>query len=64
MISNTFANDLLKRIFSATPIANLAANAAPSPLPNLYMALFDQALGADAQAAANARPSTTNDPTT
>ena len=50
MISNTFAN--------------LADNAASSPLTNLYMALFDQALGADAQAAANARPSTTNDPTT
>ena len=31
---------------------------------NDLLELFDQALGADAQAAANARPSTTNDPTT
>ena len=39
MISNAFANDLLKLIFNATPIANLADNAASSPLSSLYMAL-------------------------
>lgn len=37
--SNTFENDLLKLIFNATPIANLADNAAASPLTNLYMSL-------------------------
>lgn len=37
--SNTFENDILKLIFNATPIANLADNAAASPLTNLYVAL-------------------------
>lgn len=37
--SNTFENDLLALIFNATPIANLADNAAASPLTNLYLAL-------------------------
>jgi len=36
---NTFENDLLKLIFNATAIANLADNAASSPLTNLYVAL-------------------------
>lgn len=36
---NTFENDLLKLIFNATAIANLADNAAASPLTNLYWAL-------------------------
>lgn len=36
---NTFENDLLKLIFNATPIANLADNAAASPLTNLYVSL-------------------------
>ena len=36
---NTFENDLLKLIFNATPIANLADNAATSPLTNIYVAL-------------------------
>lgn len=35
---NTFENDLLKLIFNATPIANLADDAASSPLANLYVA--------------------------
>lgn len=39
MISAAFASDLLKLIFNATPIANLADNAASSPLSSLYMAL-------------------------
>lgn len=37
--SNTFENDLLKLIFQATAIANLADNAASSPLTNLSVAL-------------------------
>jgi len=37
--SNTFDNDFLKLIFNATAIANLADNAAGSPLTNLYAAL-------------------------
>lgn len=36
---NTFENDLLKLIFQATAIANIADNAAASPLTNLYVAL-------------------------
>lgn len=36
---NTFENDLLKLIFNATAIANMADNAASSPLTNLYVAL-------------------------
>lgn len=36
---NTFENDLLKLIFNATAIANLADNAATSPLTNLYVSL-------------------------
>lgn len=35
----TFDNDLLKMIFNATAIANLADNAASSPLTNLYVSL-------------------------
>src|ERR1043165_5112490 len=35
----TFCNDLLKLIFNAAAIANLADNAASSPLANLYLAL-------------------------
>jgi hypothetical protein len=34
---NTFENDLLKLIFNATAIANIADNAASSPLTNLYV---------------------------
>lgn len=37
--SDTFESDLLKLIFNATPIANIADNAASSPLTNLYVAL-------------------------
>lgn len=36
---DTFENDLLKLIFNATAIANMADNAASSPLTNLYVAL-------------------------
>jgi len=36
---NTFEDDLLKLIFNATAIANLADNAATSPLTELYVSL-------------------------
>ena len=36
---NTFENDLLKLIFNADAIANIADNAASSPLTNLYVSL-------------------------
>ena len=36
---NTFENDLLKLIFQAIAIANIADNAASSPLTNLYVSL-------------------------
>lgn len=38
-LGNTFENDLAKLIFNATAIANVADNAASSPLTNLYVAL-------------------------
>lgn len=36
---NTFENDWLKLVFNATAIANIADNAAASPLINLFVAL-------------------------
>lgn len=36
---DTFENDLLKLIFNATPIANIADNAAASPLTSLFLSL-------------------------
>lgn len=36
---NTFENDWLKLVFNATAIANLADNAASSPLTNLHVSL-------------------------
>lgn len=37
--SNSFENSLLKLIFNATAISNLADNAGTSPLTNLYVSL-------------------------
>lgn len=34
---NTYENDLLKLIFNATAIANIADNAASSPITNIYV---------------------------
>lgn len=34
---NTFENDLLKLIFNATAIANIADNASASPITNIYV---------------------------
>lgn len=36
--SDTFENDLLKLIYNATPIANLADNAATAPLASIFVA--------------------------
>lgn len=36
---DTFENDILKLIFNATAIANIADNAGTSPLTNLYLSL-------------------------
>ncbi|MDX3971174.1 MAG: hypothetical protein QHD01_31900 [Bradyrhizobium sp.] len=44
--SNTFINDLLNLIFNGTAIANLADNAASSPLTDLYVALHTADPGA------------------
>lgn len=46
MFGSTFRNDLLKLIFNATAIANLADNAASSPLANLYLSLHTADPGA------------------
>jgi|SRR5579859_95517 len=42
----TFSNDFLKLIFNATAIANIADNAASSPLTNLYVSLHNATPGA------------------
>lgn len=42
---NTFENDLLKLIFNATAIANIADNAASSPLTSLYVSLHTGDVG-------------------
>lgn len=36
---NTFENDVMKLVFNATPIANIADNAASAPLTNLFISL-------------------------
>lgn len=38
-LSNAFENDLMRLIFNATPIANVADNAATAPLTNLQYSL-------------------------
>ena len=45
-IGSTFGNDLLKLIFNATAIANVADNAASSPLTQLYLSLHTADPGA------------------
>lgn len=42
---NTFEEDLLKLIFNATAIANIADNASSSPLTNLYVSLHTSSPG-------------------
>lgn len=43
--STTFSNDLAALIFNATAIANIADNAASSPLTNLYLSLHTSSPG-------------------
>ena len=43
---NTFINDYLKLLLNATAIANIADNAASSPLTNLYLSLHTATLSA------------------
>jgi hypothetical protein len=43
---NTFINDILNLIFNATPIANIADNAATAPLTSLYVSLHTASPGA------------------
>ena len=43
--STTFSNDLAALIFNATAIANMADNAAGSPLTNLYLSLHTASPG-------------------
>lgn len=49
MLGTTFANDLAKLVFNGTAIANIADNAAASPLTNLYVGLHsaDPGVGGD-----------------
>lgn len=42
----TFSNDFLKLIFNATAIANIADNAASSPITNIYVSLHTASPGA------------------
>lgn len=51
--SNTFINDFLKLVFNGTAIANIADNAASSPLTNLYVALHTADPGAAGNQATN-----------
>jgi hypothetical protein len=44
--ASTFENDLLKLIFNATAIANIADNATSSPLTNLFLSLHTADPGA------------------
>ncbi len=46
MLGSTHSNDLLNLIYKATAIANMADNAATSPLTNLYFALHSSWPGA------------------
>jgi len=50
---NTFENDLLLLIFNATAIANIADNAASSPLTSLYVSLHTADPGEAGTAATN-----------
>lgn len=49
----TFSSDLLKLIFNATNIANIADNTATSPLTNLFLTLQTASAGATGTGATN-----------
>jgi len=44
-MGDTFENDVMKLIFNATAIANIADNAAASPLTNLFVSLHTSDVG-------------------
>lgn len=50
---NTFTNDFLKLIYNAVPIANIADNAASSPLTNLYLSFHTADPGASGNQTTN-----------
>lgn len=52
--SDTFENDLLKLIFNATAIANIADNAATSPITNIFASLHTTASDAGNQSTSEA----------
>lgn len=49
----TFINDYLKLLLNATAIANIADNAAASPLTNLYLSLHTASAGASGNQTTN-----------
>lgn len=51
--STTFSNDFLKLVYNAVAIANIADNAAVSPLTNLYVALHTADPGAGGNQSTN-----------
>lgn len=51
--SNAFKNDLLKLVFNAVAIANIADNAAVSPLASLYLSLHTSDPGGDGDQSTN-----------
>ncbi len=53
MLSNAFANDILKLFFNGTPIPGIADNAASSPLANLYWSLHTADPGAGGNQSTN-----------
>ena len=53
MLSNAFANDLLRLLFNGTAIAGIADNAASSPLTNLYWSLHTADPGASGNQSTN-----------
>lgn len=53
MFGNIFANDLIKLVLQAIPIANLADNAAASPNTQLYLSLHTSDPGAAGDQSSN-----------
>lgn len=52
-LGSTFRNDIMKLIFNAVAIANIADNAATSPLTNLYISLHTADPGASGDQTTN-----------
>ena len=51
--SNAFSNDMLKLVFNGVAIANLADNAAVSPLASLYLSFHNEDPGKDGDQTTN-----------